>query len=152
MLFCRKGDASQNSLENTKKDIPAQIFSCEFCKISHNILFKELFGRLLLHKHSFCLLSLNDLSPFQKQRHTYFLAQHFFGLICRLGTTVSSIFQTLSQKPISNQVEHLRWIFFYKNINSLKQLSIFAKKAPLFGQDLHTPLHTATKRCCKVKN
>ena len=40
-----------------KKEIPAQMFSCEFCEISHNIFFKETFGRLLLHKHSFRLLS-----------------------------------------------------------------------------------------------
>ena len=48
---------SQNSQENTKKEIPAQMFSCEFCEISHNIFFKERFGRLLQHKHSLCLLS-----------------------------------------------------------------------------------------------
>ena len=139
-------------LEILQRCFSAQMFSCEFCKISHNILFKELFGRLLLHKHSFCLLSQNDLSSFQKQRRTYFLALYFFGLICRLGTTVSSIFQTLSQKPIFNPVEHLRWIFFCENINSFKPLSIFAKKAPFFDQALNTPLHTATKRCSKVKN
>ena len=33
-----------------KKEIPAQIFSCEFCEILHNIFFKEPFRRLLLHK------------------------------------------------------------------------------------------------------
>ena len=52
---------------------------------------------------------------FQKQCHTYFLAEYFFGLICRLGTRVSSIFQALSQKPIFNPVEHLRWSFFCEN-------------------------------------
>ena len=97
----------QNSQERTKKEISAQMFSCEFCEISRNIIFKEPFGRLPLHKHSFSLLSHNDLSPFQKQRHICFQAQYFFGLTCRLGTRVSSIFQTLSQKPILNPVEHL---------------------------------------------
>ena len=72
---------SQNSQESIKKEAPAQIFSCEFCKISHNIFFKELFGQLLLHKHSFCLLSHHNFPPFQKQRHTYFRAEYFFGLI-----------------------------------------------------------------------
>ena len=100
---------------NTKKQILAQMFSCEFCEISRNIFFKEPFGRLLHHKHSFCLLSHHDISPFQKQCHTYFLGDYFFGLIYRLGTRVSSIFQARSQKPIFNPVEHLRWRFFWEN-------------------------------------
>ena len=103
---------SQNSQENTKNEIPAQMLSCEFCEISHNIFFKEPFGRLLHHKHSFCLLSHHDLSPFQKQCHTYFLAEYFFGLICRLGTRVNSIFQALSHNPNFNPVEHLRLELF----------------------------------------
>ena len=48
---------SQNPQENTKKEILAQMFSCKFCKISHNIFFKEHFGRLLHHKLSLFLLS-----------------------------------------------------------------------------------------------
>ena len=40
----------------------------------------------------------------------------FYGLICRLGTRVSSIFQVLSQKPIFIPIEHLRWSFFCENI------------------------------------
>ena len=79
-----------------KKDIPAQMFSCEFCEISYNTFFKERIGRLLLHKHSFCLLSHHDLSHFQKRCHTYFLAEYFLILIYKLGTRVRSIFQTLS--------------------------------------------------------
>ena len=142
----------QNSQENSKKEIPAEMFSCGFCEISRNIFFKEPCGRLLLRKHSLCLLSPMTFHLFKKKRHTYFLAQYFFGLICRLGTRVSSIFQTLCQKPIFNQVEHLRWSFFGKNINILKPLSIFAKKALLFGQALNTALQAATKRCSKVKN
>ena len=94
----------QNSQENTKKEIPAQVLSCKFCEISHNIFFKEPFGQLLHHKHLFSLRSHDDLLPFQNQGHTYFLAESFFGLICRLGTRVSSIFQTLSQKYIFNPV------------------------------------------------
>ena len=103
-------------------------FFYELCKISHNTFLKEPFGRLLLHKHSFCLLSQHDASPFQKRCYTYFPAEYFLGLIYRLVTRVSSIFQTLSQKPIFNPVEHLRWRFFVKIVNSLKVLSIFAKK------------------------
>ena len=119
---------SQNSQENTKKEIPAQMFSCEFCEISHNIFFKERFGRLLQHKHSLCLLSHLNFLPIQKRCHTYFLAEYFLGLICRLGTRVSSIFQALSQKSIFNPVEHLRWKFLAKIVYSLKPLSVFAKK------------------------
>ena len=90
-----------------KKKIPAQMLFCEFWEISHKNFFKEPFGRLLLHKHSLCLLSQDELVPFQNRYHTYFPAEYFLGLICRLGTRVSSIFQTLSQKPIFNLVEHL---------------------------------------------
>ena len=67
-------------------------FICEFCETSHNTFFKEPFRRLLLHKHSFCLLSHHDLLPFQKRCYTYFPAEYFLGLIWRLGTRVSSIF------------------------------------------------------------
>ena len=83
------------------------MFPFEFCEISHNISFKEPFGRLLLHKDLLCLLSYHDLSPFQKRYHTYFLAECFLGLTCRLGTKVSSVFKTLGQKPFLNPVKHL---------------------------------------------
>ena len=98
-----------------KKEIPAQMFSCEFCEISQNTFSKEPIGRLLLHKHSFSLLSHHDLSLFQKRCHTCFPVEYFLGVISRLGTRVSSIFQTLSQKPIFNPVKHLRWSFFCEN-------------------------------------
>ena len=39
----------------SKNEIPAQIFLCEFCETSNNTFFKEPFGRLLHHKHSFCV-------------------------------------------------------------------------------------------------
>ena len=58
----------------------------------HKTFFKEPFGRLLLQKHSFGLLSQHDLLPFQKRCHTYFPAEYFLALICRLGTRVSSVF------------------------------------------------------------
>ena len=102
---------------------------CELWEISHDSLFKEPLGQLLLHKHSSCSLSYHKISPFQKQCHTYFLTEFFLCLICRLGTRVSSIFQTLSQKLIFNPVKHLRWSFFAKIVNSLKALSIFAKSS-----------------------
>ena len=80
-------------------EIPAKMFSCEFYETSSNIFFKESFGWLLLHKHSFCLLSQHQLSPFQKRCPSFFPAEYFLGLIFRLGTRKSSIFQTLSQNP-----------------------------------------------------
>ena len=111
-----------------RKDIPLQMFSCEFCEISHNIFFKEPFGRLLLHKHSLCLFSYHDISPFQNRCGIFFLAQCFLGFICRLGTKVSSICKTLSQKPIFNLVKHLGWSFSCEKVNSLTLLGIFTKK------------------------
>ena len=57
----------------------------------------------------------HDLSPFQQRFHPYFLAEYFFfGLICRLGVKVSSIFQRLRQKPIFKPMEHLQWSFFLR--------------------------------------
>ena len=90
----------------SKKKFQQRCFFCEFCEISHEIFFKEPFGRLL-HKHSFCLLSQHNLVPFQKRCHAYFPAEYFFGLICRLRTRVTSVLQNLSQKPIFNPVEYL---------------------------------------------
>ena len=59
--------------KNTKKEILSQMFSCEFCEISHSIFFKESFGQLLHHEHSLCLPPHHDLSPIQKQCRTHFL-------------------------------------------------------------------------------
>ena len=81
-----------------KKEILEQMFSCEFWKISRNTLYKEPFGRLLLPKDSFCLLSHHDLLPFQRRCQTYILTEYFLSLSCRLETRASSIFQTPSQK------------------------------------------------------
>ena len=114
-----------------QKGIPVQMFSCEFSKLSHNTFFKEPFGWLLLYKHSLSLLSYQNLSPFQKQCHTHFLTEYFFRIICRLKTKVSSIFKTLSQRPILNAVKHLGGAFLAKIVNSLTPLGIFAKKALL---------------------
>ena len=99
-LFCKNGVLANFAKFTRKhqKDVPLQMFSCEFCKIFHNIFFKEPFGQLLLHKHSLYLFSYHDLSPFQKRCRTFFLAEYFLGFICRLGTKVNSICKTLSQK------------------------------------------------------
>ena len=91
------------------------MISCEFFEISSNTILKEPFGRLLPHKHSFCLLSHHDLLFFQKRCHIYFPAECFLGLIYRLGTRVSSEFETLSQASIFNPVKHLRQSFFFEN-------------------------------------
>ena len=112
-----------------KNEIPAQI-SCDFCEISPNTIFKQPFGRLLQHKHSFCLLSHHDLLFFQKRCHIYFPVECFLGLIYRLPTRVISIFQTLNQPTISNSVKHLRQSFFPKIVNSLTPLSVFTKNLP----------------------
>ena len=92
------------SLTLSKKRFRHRWFIFELCKISHNIFLEEPFGRLLLHKHSFCLLSQHDASPFQKHCYTYFPAEHFLGLFYRLVTRVSSIFQTLARSLFSTQL------------------------------------------------
>ena len=129
-LLCKKG-ALANLAKFTRKhqkDIPLQMFLWEFCKISYISFFREPFRGLLLYKDSPCLLSYHDLSPCQKRCHTFFLAECFLGLICRLGTKVSSICKTLSQKPIFNLVKHLGWSFSCEKVNSSTLLGIFAKK------------------------
>ena len=129
-LFCKNGVLANFAKFTRKlqKDIGLQMFSCEFCKISHSTFFKKPFGRLLLHNHSLCLFSYHDLSPFQKRCRTFFLADYFFGFICRLGIKVSSIYKTLTQKPIFNLVKHLRWSFSCEKVNSSTPLGIFVKK------------------------
>ena len=129
-LFCKNGVLANFAKFTRKhqKDIPLQMVSCEFCEISHNTFFKEPFGLLLLRKQSLCLFSYHNLLPFQKRCRTFFLAEYFFGFICTLGTKVSSICKTLSQKPIFNLVKHLRWSFSYEKVNSSTPLGIFAKK------------------------
>ena len=94
--------------------------------------YKEPLWRLLQHIHSLCLLSHQDLSYFQRRCLTYFLAEHFLGLICRLGTRVSSIFQALSQKPFSTQLNICDRPFFAKIVSSLiKTVKYFWKKKKL---------------------
>ena len=156
-LFCKNGVLANFTKFTRKhqKDIPLQMLCCEFCKISHNTFFKEPFERLLLHKHSLCLFSYRDLSPFRKRYRTFFLDEYLFGVICRLGTKVSSICKTLSQKPIFNLVKHLGWSFSCEKVDSSTPLGIFAKKlhcicSTMFYMRICKVV--ATKRCSKVKN
>ena len=77
------------------------MFSFEFCEIFHNIIYKE---RAASVEALVLFTAPHDCSPFQKQCHTYFLAEYFFGLI-----------YSFSQKPIFNPVKRLQWNFFCKN-------------------------------------
>ena len=61
----------------------------------------------------------------------FFLAEYFFGLIGSLGTKVSSLCKTLSQKSIFNLVKHLEWSFSSKKVNSSTPPGIFAKKTSI---------------------
>ena len=100
---------SQNSQENTKKKILAQMLSCEFCEIS--FLKKTSDGCFSISTRSvYCPIRLfkNDVT------HIFWLSIFFFGLICRLGTRLSWIFQALGQKPIFNPVARLRWSLFLR--------------------------------------
>ena len=120
-LFCKNGVLAnfEKFTRKHKKDIPLQMFSCEFCEISNNTFFKEPIGRLLLHKHSPCLFS---------KTMSHIFSRYFLGFICRLGTKVSSICKTLSQKLIFNLGKHLGWSFSCEKVNSSTPLGIFAKK------------------------
>ena len=69
-------------------------------------------------------------SFYQKQCHTYFPPEYFLNLIYRLGTRVSSIFQTLSQTP-TTQSNICDGAFFFKNSQQLKGVKYFHKKNPL---------------------
>ena len=114
--FCKK-DVLANFAKFTRKQqkrIPVLMFFCEFCEISQSTFLKKPLGWLLLHKHSLCLLSYHDLSPYHKRCHTYFLVEHFSaGLICRLGTKMSLIFKMLTMKAIFKQFKHVRCSFFF---------------------------------------
>ena len=126
-LFCKNGVLANFAKLTRKhqKDTPLQMFSCEFCEISHKIFLKEPFGRLLLHKHSFCLLSQHDLLPFQKQCHTYFRAEYFLGLIVDWEQDWAQYFKPLARSLFSTQSSICDGVSFAKIVSSL---SIFAKK------------------------
>ena len=50
LVFNETANLQSLSLSLSKKQIAAQIFSCELCEIFQNTFFKEPFGRLLPHK------------------------------------------------------------------------------------------------------
>ena len=110
------------------------MFSSEFCIIYHNTSFKEPVERLLLHKHSFCFQPYHSLSLFQKRCHTCFLAEYFFRLNLQAGNksqlNISNSFK-LAFSLFSTQSSIWDEAFLMKVVNSLKPLSIFAKKDPL---------------------
>ena len=86
--------AGPQSLILSYQEIPAQMFSCEFCGISGNTFFSD--GCFCINTYS--LYSATTTICFFI---TYSLAEYFFGIIYRLGTRASSIFLiTLSQTNI----------------------------------------------------
>ena len=95
VLFCKKSfltDFAKFTTKHQKKTL-AQMFSlCFLAKFLITSFFKKLFGRLLLHKHSLCLLSHQDFSPFQKRCHTYCLTEYIFRL--NLKAESKSVFNT----------------------------------------------------------
>ena len=68
-----------------KKRLWHRCFPVNFAKFLRTRFLQNTYGWVLLQKHSFCLLSQHDIVPFQKRSHTYFPAEYFLGLICRLG-------------------------------------------------------------------
>ena len=136
---------SQNSQENTcakdlflmklqiykvnnfiKKEIPAQIFSCEFCEISHNTLF--------LKNSSDGCFRINTRSVYCPTA-TFSFFKNDVTYISRLNLQSWN----KSKLSISNPQPHSYFLpsrtsateFFSKIVNSLKPLSIFAKKSSL---------------------
>ena len=59
------------SLPFSKKRFRHRCFFCEFLEISLQTFFKEPFGRLLLQKHSFYLLSQHDLTFSKTMLHIF---------------------------------------------------------------------------------
>ena len=91
-MFCRKG-ALANFAKFTRKhqkEIPLQMFSGNSTKFLITRFLKNPSDGCFCINTGSVLFSYHNLSPFQKRCHTYFLPEYFFGLICRLGTKVSS--------------------------------------------------------------
>ena len=70
-----------------------------FLWILRNSFFKEPFEQLFLLKHSFGLSVRHWPFAFSKAMSDIFSGEYFLGWICRLGRRLSSIFQTICQKP-----------------------------------------------------
>ena len=118
---------SQNSQENTKKRFRYRCFLVNSAKFLITPFLKSPSGAC------FCINTRSVYFPITtfrlfKTDVTRFLAEYFFGLICRLGTKVDPLCKTLSQKPIFNLVKHLGWSFSCEKVNSSTPLGIFAKK------------------------
>ena len=111
-----------------EKEIPAQMFCFEFCEIFHNIIYKE---RAASVEALVLFTAPHDCSPFQKQCHTYFLAEYFFSLIYWLGKEWAQYFKPLARSLFSTQSNVWNGTFFAKIVNSLKPLRVFAKNALL---------------------
>ena len=90
-----------NQNQSSKKETLAQMFSCEFCKISRNIFFKEPFGRLLHHKpskHSPWCLHLQNTSSRRVQ--DVLIKTNIVTLLIRLQKTSSRRLQDVLIKTI----------------------------------------------------
>ena len=129
-LFC-KNCVLANFAKFTKKhqkDIPLQMFSYEFIKISYKPFLKN------PSDGYFCI----NIRPVYFPTTTFCLFKndvaHFFSLnifsVSFVGweKKVSSICKTLSQKFNFNLFKHLRWSFSCEKVNSSTPLGIFAKK------------------------
>ena len=133
--FCKKIHK-----KTPKKKDPAQMFSCEFCKIPHNIL-KTLSDGCFSINFRFVYCPPWPFA-FSKIMSHIFSGWVIFLVYCSLGTRVNSIFQALIRKPIFNWVEHLRWSFLCENSLQLKTIlkAVLQKKLHCdLRQVLNTP-------------
>ena len=115
--------------------------------------FEDVRPRRIYPFWSRCLTSSEDKN--ERLFQGLFIKTNLFWVLCKLETSVSPIFQTLSQKLIFNLVEYQTWSLFCKSSQlPLKTVKYFRKKTPLkmFDQVQNAALLTGTKICSKTHN
>ena len=126
------------------KEIPAQIFSCEFQEISHNThFFKESFAHGCFRINPCSVYCPTTTFCFSKTMSHIFSGRGLSRL--NLQTWNKCKFNISNPQPdfcFQPGGTSATELFFPKTVNSLTPLSIFAKNAPLqmFDKFLKTPL------------
>ena len=123
VLFCKKG-AVTNFAKSTRKQIPAQTFSCEFCKISHKIFLKNPSeGYYCINTPVYCRTTTFRL--FKNDVKYIFWLSIFSAKFVGCEQEWAQYFKPLARSLFSTQLNICDGVFFAKIVNSL---SIFAKK------------------------
>ena len=129
-LFCKNGVLTNFAkfTKNTKKIFHYRCFLVNSAKFLITSFLKS------PSDGCFCINTRSVYFPtttfrlFKKRCRSFFLAEYFLGFICRLGTKVSSICKTLSQKSIFSLFKYLGWSFSCEKVDSSTRLGIFTKK------------------------